>query len=154
VSHVRGFRGHVRYALAAAKALPNATQVADRWHLTESARSAFLDAVRKSMRQIRSVIGTATINPNLVTVAERIQYEGNLRREADTAAIFRLAKDGSRLRRSCAGPDTAAASSGVSCVDSVPTSSACESARSSSICLGSTSAGPLAIATRLHFGDG
>lgn len=68
------------YAVAAAKALPNATQVADRWHLMENASRAFLDAVRKSMRQIRAVIGAATINPDLLTAAERIQYEGYLRR--------------------------------------------------------------------------
>lgn len=41
------------YALAAAGALPKATQVADRWHLMENASGAFLDAVRTSMRQIR-----------------------------------------------------------------------------------------------------
>ncbi|WP_456652109.1 ISL3 family transposase [Bradyrhizobium sp. LM2.3] len=40
------------YALAATKALPQATQVADRWHLMENASQAFLDAVRKSMRQV------------------------------------------------------------------------------------------------------
>lgn len=34
------------YALAAAKALPGATQVADRWHLMENASRAFLDAGR------------------------------------------------------------------------------------------------------------
>lgn len=34
----------------ATKALPQATQVADRWHLMENASRAFLDAVRKSMR--------------------------------------------------------------------------------------------------------
>ena len=48
------------YALATQKALPNAVQVADRWHLMENASHAFLDAVRKSMRQIRAAIG-ATI---------------------------------------------------------------------------------------------
>ena len=42
------------YAMAAAKALPKASQVADRWHLMENASRAFLDAVRKSMRQIRA----------------------------------------------------------------------------------------------------
>ncbi|SCX35296.1 Transposase [Agrobacterium rosae] len=60
------------YALAAAKALPDATQVADRWHLMENASRAFIDAVRKSMRQIRTAIGSATINPDLLTAAERI----------------------------------------------------------------------------------
>ena len=75
------------YALAAAKALPHATQVADRWHLMENASHAFLDAVRKSMRQIRGAIGAATINPELLTSAERIQYEGFLRREETNAVI-------------------------------------------------------------------
>jgi transposase len=75
------------YALAAAKALPQATQVADRWHLMENASRAFFDAVRKSMRQIRAAIGAATINPELLTAAERLQYEGYLRREEENAVI-------------------------------------------------------------------
>ena len=86
------------YALAAAKALPQATQVADRWHLMENASRAFLDAVRKSMRQIRSAIGAATINPDLLTAAERLQYEGYLRREETNAAILALAKDGVTIK--------------------------------------------------------
>lgn len=86
------------YALAAAKALPRATQVADRWHLMENASHAFLDAVRKSMRQIRTAIGAATINPDLLTAAERIQYEGYLRREDTNAAILGLAKGGATIK--------------------------------------------------------
>lgn len=39
------------YGEAAAKALPNAIQVADRWHLMENASAAFLDAVRRSMNK-------------------------------------------------------------------------------------------------------
>ena len=61
------------YGEAAAKALPKAVQVADCWHLMENASRAFFDAVRKSMRQIRTAIGTTTINPDLLTAAERIQ---------------------------------------------------------------------------------
>jgi hypothetical protein len=34
-----------------------------------------VDAIRKSVRQIRGVIGAATISPELLTAAERIQYE-------------------------------------------------------------------------------
>lgn len=82
------------YALAAARALPEATQVADRWHLVENASRAFLDAVRKSVRQVRAATGAATINPSLLTAAERSQYEGYLRREEDNAAVLGLAKDG------------------------------------------------------------
>jgi transposase len=58
---------------AAAKALPHAIQVADRWHLMENASRAFPDTVRKSMRQIRSAIGATTIDPKLLTAAERLQ---------------------------------------------------------------------------------
>ena len=86
------------YALAAARALPKATQVADRWHLMENASRAFLDAVRKSMRQIRTATGATTINPSLLTAAERIQYEGYLRREDTNAAILGMAKDGASIK--------------------------------------------------------
>jgi transposase len=86
------------YAVAAAKALPLATQVADRWHLLENASRAFLEAVQKSMRQIRTAIGAATINPDLLTAAEQIQYEGYIRREEANAAIFGLAKDGLSIK--------------------------------------------------------
>ena len=50
------------YSEAAARALPHAVQVADRWHLMENASRAFLDAVRKSMRQTRAAIGATTID--------------------------------------------------------------------------------------------
>jgi transposase len=86
------------YALAAAKALPEATQVADRWHLMENASRAFRDAVRKSMRQVRAAIGAATINPELLTAAERIQYEGFLHREDTNGAILGLAKEGVAIK--------------------------------------------------------
>ncbi|MGQ0484546.1 MAG: ISL3 family transposase [Hyphomicrobiales bacterium] len=87
------------YGEAAARALPHAIQVADRWHLMENASQAFLDAVRKSMRQIRSTIGATVINPELLTCAERLQYEGFLRREEVNAAILALAKDGVPIKQ-------------------------------------------------------
>ena len=59
------------YGEAAAKALPGAVQVADRWHLMENASAAFLNAVRRSMRAIRTAIGTTTINPELLTRRSR-----------------------------------------------------------------------------------
>jgi len=87
------------YSLAATKALPQAIQVADRWHLMENASHAFLDAVRKSMRQIRSAIGAATVDPALLTAAEHIQYEGYLRREDANAAILERAKNGAPIKQ-------------------------------------------------------
>jgi transposase len=87
------------YGEAAAKVLPHATQVADRWHLMENASRAFLDAVRKSMRQIRIAIGATTINPDLLTAAERLQYEGYLRREEINAAVLALAKGGVPIKQ-------------------------------------------------------
>lgn len=64
------------YSGVVTKALPEAVQVEDRWHLMENASSAFLNAVRKSMRAVQAVIGAATINPQLLTCAEKLQYEG------------------------------------------------------------------------------
>jgi transposase len=86
------------YARAAAKALPHATQVADRWHLMENASQAFLDAVRRSMRQIRRSVGAMTINPKLLTAAERLQYEGYLHREETNASVMAIAKDGASIK--------------------------------------------------------
>jgi transposase len=86
------------YARAAAKALPGAVQVADRWHLMENASRSFLDAVRRSMRQIRRVVGEATINPALLTAVERLQYEGYMQREANNGIILALAKDGIAIK--------------------------------------------------------
>lgn len=86
------------YARAAAKALPNAVQVADRWHLMENASHAFLDAVRRSMRQIRRSVGAMTIDPDLLTSAERLQYEGYLRREEANVAVLSIAKSGASIK--------------------------------------------------------
>ena len=87
------------YGEAVAKALPDAIQVADRWHLMENASAAFLDAVRKSMRAIRSATGTPTITPELLTSAEKLRYESYLRREDTNAAIAKLARDGLSIKQ-------------------------------------------------------
>lgn len=86
------------YAVAAQRALPHAIQVADRWHLIENASSAFLDAVCKSMRQIRAAIGAKVINPALLTFAEKLQYDGYLRREETNAAILALSEQGIAIK--------------------------------------------------------
>ncbi len=65
-------------------------QVADRWHLMENASQAFLDVVRRSMTPIRRALGAGTVNPELLTAAERLQHEGFLRREEINAAVRAL----------------------------------------------------------------
>jgi transposase len=51
------------------------------------------------MRQIRAVIGATTIDPKLLTAAERLQYEGYLRREETNAAILALSKNGLPIKQ-------------------------------------------------------
>ena len=87
------------YGEAIAKALPHADQVADRWHLMENASRAFLDAVCKSMRQIRRAIGSTVIDPKLLTYAERLQYDGYLRRRETNEAILELSKQGFPIKQ-------------------------------------------------------
>jgi hypothetical protein len=65
----------------------------------EDASRGFLDPVRRSMRQVRAVVGAATLDPVLLTAAERIQYEGSLRREEADAGIRALAEAGISIRR-------------------------------------------------------
>ena len=67
------------------RALPQAVQVADRWHLMENASRAFLDA----QRQIRTVIGATLVDPTLLA-AEKLQYDGYLRREETNTAVLAL----------------------------------------------------------------
>jgi hypothetical protein len=134
------------YALAAAKALPHATQVADRWRLMENASHAFLDAVRKSMRQVRAAVGAATINPDMLTAAERIQYEGYLRREDTNAAILKQAETGVSIKEIVRLTGHSRGSSAGCCEVSDPTCSGCARARSSTTCHGSLFSGPLVIA--------
>tara|TARA_R110002051_G_scaffold280461_1_gene342062 strand:+ start:2343 stop:3899 length:1557 start_codon:yes stop_codon:yes gene_type:complete len=87
------------YGEAIARALPNAAQVADRWHLMENSSRAFLDAVGKSMRQIRQAVGSKIVDPKLLTYAERLQYEGYLRRQETNEAIRDLSKTGTSIRQ-------------------------------------------------------
>jgi transposase len=86
------------YGQAAARAAPQAIQVADRWHLMENASAAFLEAVRRSMRSIRNVLGAAVIDPALLTHAERLQHEGYLRREEAYGLIRALARTGTPIK--------------------------------------------------------
>jgi len=80
------------------RALPEAIQVADRWHLMANASAAFVDAVRRSMRDIRVATGATTINPDLLTCAEKLGYQGYLRRRDVCTAIAALIKSGVPLK--------------------------------------------------------
>ena len=51
------------------------------------------------MHQIRGAIGATTIDPKLLTAAERLQYEGYLRREEANAAILALSKIGIPIKQ-------------------------------------------------------
>ncbi|WP_376964147.1 hypothetical protein ABNQ39_26700 [Azospirillum sp. A26] len=95
----------------------------------ENTSHAFLDAVHKSMRQIRAVIGVATVDPALLRATERIQYEGYLCQEKTNSVILALAKGGVAIKETSATPATAASSSGRSCAVSGPTSSGSGKAR-------------------------
>ena len=86
------------YGGAVARACPQANQVADRWHLMENASAAFLQAVRQSMRFIRQALATGTVDPDLLTSAQRLQYEGFLRREADNDVIQRAIRAGMSIK--------------------------------------------------------
>ena len=87
------------YGEAIARGLPDAEQVADRWHLMENSSRAFLDAVSKSMGQIRQTVGSTVVDPRLLTYAEKLQYEGYLRRQETNDAVRELAKNGTSIRQ-------------------------------------------------------
>jgi len=86
------------YGHATSRAAPQAKQVADRWHLMENASAAFLQAVRQSMRRIRNALTSTAIDPALLSCAERLQYEGFLRRQDDSQVIKQLANAGQSIK--------------------------------------------------------
>jgi hypothetical protein len=125
----------VVYGEAVTRATPDAIQVADRWLLMENASAAFLDAVRRSMRGIRTAIGATTVNPVLLTFAERLRYQGYLRRQKayDTIAPP-LSATKYRSKRPSVGQGAAATLSARSVEAWARTSSELVTARSTGTC--------------------
>ena len=64
----------------------------NRGHLMENASHAFLDAVRKSIRQIRTAIGAATINPAVLAAAEKLNMT------ATKTLVPAMAKEGAPIK--------------------------------------------------------
>lgn len=87
------------YGSAVTRALPEAIQVADRWHLLENASAAFLAAVQRSMPAIRKAIGAKTLDPKLLTAAEKLQYEGFRRRQQTNRMVREMADEGVPIKR-------------------------------------------------------
>lgn len=129
------------YALAAARALPSATQVADRWHLMENASRAFLDAVRASMRPIRVAIGATVVNPALLSAPSvfNMKAPSDAKRPPPPSSAMR--RPVLRSRRLSVEPATAGAMFGPCCAASGRRCSARGKARSRSISPGSTANG-------------
>lgn len=86
------------YAGAVVAAAPHAIQVADRWHLMQNASAAFLQAVRGALGQVRRALGAGATDPDLLSAAERLQYEGYLRRREANAAIRAMAEAGAGIK--------------------------------------------------------
>ena len=86
------------YAEAAKRALPNAVQVADRWHLFANASAAFLDAVRGHMPEIRRAFGSRDIDPALLTCAEKLQWDGWQRRKQINDVVLTLRRSGMAIK--------------------------------------------------------
>lgn len=93
----RDRNGGYRQAISAA--LPDATQVADRWHLLQNASDAFLSAVRRAMPAIRKAACSAELDPSILTAAERLQFEGFQRRQQTNILIQRMGAEGVPIKR-------------------------------------------------------
>jgi transposase len=65
----------------------------------ENASAACLQAVRGALGSIRRALGVGPIDPDLLSAAERLQYDGYLRRRDDNAAIRAMARAGVGIKQ-------------------------------------------------------
>jgi transposase len=64
----------------------------------ENASAAFLDAVRAVLGPIRQALSRGAINPDLLSVAERLQYDGYMRRREANETIRAMAAAGTPIK--------------------------------------------------------
>ena len=64
----------------------------------ENVSAAFLNAVQRSMRTIRTAVGAGVVDPTLLSCAERRQHDGWLRRQEENTTILALAGQGIAIK--------------------------------------------------------
>jgi transposase len=66
--------------------------------LMKNGSAAFLQAVRSVLGPIRHALGVGAVDPDLLSAAERLQYEGYRRRHEENAAIRAMAEAGVAIK--------------------------------------------------------
>lgn len=87
------------YGRAISQALPDAVQVAGRWHLMQNASDAFLSALRPAMPWIREAVCKAGLDPGILTAAQRLQYQGFQGRRQTNTMLQRMGANGVPIKR-------------------------------------------------------
>ena len=86
------------YREGAEKGAPRALQIADRWHLLENGTAAFVEAVKRQMRDLRRAITSGDVDPDALTAAEKLQWIGWQRRDEVNAMVRGLHGQGRSIK--------------------------------------------------------